>query len=193
MGQGLEQGILWILSVMAALFVGGFLKSYMGRKGENLATHEDIQKLVDQVRAVTAATEEIKAQISNEQREWNLKRDVLFEAVKDITALHHSASKVAALTSIHARNPDAEWVERQRQKANEEVTAAIGEFWKAHTLVTIACGPEVTNGFGKVRDAVETLGRLRANDNEQILVHTREINVLLNDLAGLIRKDLLTK
>jgi hypothetical protein len=40
--------ILWSLTVIAALFVGGFLKSYMGKKGENLATHEEIQKLVDQ-------------------------------------------------------------------------------------------------------------------------------------------------
>jgi hypothetical protein len=44
------QWILWPLSVLAALFVGGFLKSYFSKKGENLATHEDIQKLVDQVR-----------------------------------------------------------------------------------------------------------------------------------------------
>jgi len=29
------------LSVLLALFIGGFLKSYMCKKGENLATHED--------------------------------------------------------------------------------------------------------------------------------------------------------
>lgn len=57
--------ILWDLSVIVALFVG-FFSAYMAKKGENLATHEDIEKLVDQVRAVTTATKEIEAKISND-------------------------------------------------------------------------------------------------------------------------------
>ena len=72
--------ILWVLSLILALFIGGFWKSYMAKKGENLATHEDIDKLVEQVSAVTKATKDIEAKISSEvwdrQRRWDLKRAV---------------------------------------------------------------------------------------------------------------------
>jgi len=36
------------------------------KKGENLATHEDLDKLVVQVRAVTTTTKEIEAKISTD-------------------------------------------------------------------------------------------------------------------------------
>lgn len=73
---------LKVLKVQAAAgglsLVGGWLGAYLGsylkKKGENLATHEDIDKLVDQVRAVTQTTKEIEAKISNEvwdrQKRW---------------------------------------------------------------------------------------------------------------------------
>jgi hypothetical protein len=56
---------LWVLTVLAGGFIG-FMAAYLKKKGENLATHEDITKLVDQVRAVTTATKEIEAKISTE-------------------------------------------------------------------------------------------------------------------------------
>jgi hypothetical protein len=53
-----------------------------------LATHEDIDKLVDQVRAVTQTTKEIEARISNEvwdrQKLWEMKREVVFDAMKRV-------------------------------------------------------------------------------------------------------------
>jgi hypothetical protein len=65
------------------------LRRLLKTKGENLATHEDIDKLVDQVKVVTATTEQIKTEISdaawNRQKRWELKREVLFEAAKRIT------------------------------------------------------------------------------------------------------------
>jgi hypothetical protein len=45
-------------------------------KGKNLATYEDIDKLVDLVEAVTTATKQIEARISNEvwdrQKRWEM-------------------------------------------------------------------------------------------------------------------------
>src|SRR5579863_4588638 len=78
----------WGLTTLIAAFVGSFLAGYLKKKGENLATHEDINKLVTQVAAVTEATQSIEARISNEvwgrQRQWEMKRDALFEAVRAI-------------------------------------------------------------------------------------------------------------
>jgi hypothetical protein len=56
----------WGLTTLGGAFIGSFLGSYMKKKGENVATHEDIEKLVDQMKAVTQATKEIESRISGE-------------------------------------------------------------------------------------------------------------------------------
>lgn len=67
--------------------VGAYFGSYLKKKGENLATHEDIDKLVVQVSAVTTTTKEIEATISNvtwkreRKYEWQLKAIESFNAL----------------------------------------------------------------------------------------------------------------
>ncbi|HKM82576.1 MAG TPA: hypothetical protein VJY15_16650 [Candidatus Acidoferrum sp.] len=76
------------LTALASSGVGLYLGAYLRKKAENLATREDLDKLVEQVRAVTTATKEIEARISDEawnrEKMWELKRDVLLEAVKGL-------------------------------------------------------------------------------------------------------------
>jgi hypothetical protein len=70
------------LAVLNALFLWGWkpsLKSYMTEKGKRLATREDIENVLSEVRAVTKETETIKAQIGSDlwlrQTIWNHNRD----------------------------------------------------------------------------------------------------------------------
>jgi hypothetical protein len=77
------------LVTFASAGAGAYLGGYLKKKGENLATHEDVDKLKEQVRVVTTTTKEIEAKISNEvwdrQKRWELKRDVLFEGTKRLS------------------------------------------------------------------------------------------------------------
>jgi hypothetical protein len=77
-------GLLTIIASGLAAYLGSYLK----KKGENLATHEDIDKLLAQVTAVTQATKEIEAKISvdvwERQKKWEIKKDALLEAVKEL-------------------------------------------------------------------------------------------------------------
>ena len=70
------------------------------KKGENLATHEDIEKLKEQVRVVTTTTKEIEAKISTEvwdrQRRWEMKREVLFEASKSLARVCDALMRINA-------------------------------------------------------------------------------------------------
>lgn len=182
----------WALSVIVALLVGGFLKSYTSNKGENLATHEDIEKLVEQVRAVTNATEKIKAAISTEQREWNLKREVLFEAVRDMATLQHAAWKVASISAM-AKRTSSEHVRHLKSDASSELNIAISAFWKSRTLVDITFGQEVSRGFLEIGGKLDALGRLSATDEEDIVEHVNQIREMLDGLSELIRGDILCR
>jgi hypothetical protein len=108
-------GALWVLSVLAGGFIG-FLTEYLRKKGENLATHEDIALLVDQVRAVTTATKEIEAKISTEawdrQKRWEMRRDVLFEATKRLAAVREALNSfdVTFAAARKSVSGDAGWV-----------------------------------------------------------------------------------
>ena len=79
--------VLFLLPFIAAA-AGAYLGAYLRKKGENLATDEDIEKLDDQVRVVTTTAKEIEAKISDElwnrQKRWELKREVLFEASRSL-------------------------------------------------------------------------------------------------------------
>ncbi len=57
--------VLWFVIVMsiAAAGIGTFLGSYFRRKGENIATKEDFDQLLKQLKDQTKATEDIKAEI----------------------------------------------------------------------------------------------------------------------------------
>jgi hypothetical protein len=83
--------IIAVLSFLLGAVLRPYLAGYATKKGESLATHEDIDKLVDQVKAVTEATKKIEAEISsgvwNKQKRWEMKREVLFEAARTISEI----------------------------------------------------------------------------------------------------------
>jgi hypothetical protein len=84
----MEQFTIWALGSLVGAFFGSFLAGYLRKKGENLATHEDLDKLVEQMKVTTEATKSIEARISGDvwdrQRQWELKRDTLLETVRSI-------------------------------------------------------------------------------------------------------------
>lgn len=77
--QAIRDGISaasWMVMVLtlAAAGIGAFLGAYLKKRGENLATKEDFGDLLQQIKAQTQATEEIKAEV---QRDLNTFSDTL--------------------------------------------------------------------------------------------------------------------
>jgi len=75
---------LEILLVPILGAAGAYIGSYLREKGKNLATREDLDKIVIQVERTTKVTEEIKASISGEQwvrqKRWDAKYQMLLPA-----------------------------------------------------------------------------------------------------------------
>jgi hypothetical protein len=97
---------LYLLLTFIVAGGGAYLGSYLKKKGENLATHEDIGKLVDQMAAVTMATKEIEAKISDDawsrQKRSELRRDIMLETVDGISRIRAEMGRLMATTAAAA-------------------------------------------------------------------------------------------
>jgi hypothetical protein len=129
--------------VLTAIVAGGgaYFGSYLKKKGENLATHEDIDQLVNQVAAVTQTTKEIEAQISNavweRQRKWEVRREALFEVTKELGSVEYGLG-ILVLTFSSAKQGANE-----KTAAGETWNLALEKFKRARVLALLVCGDEL--------------------------------------------------
>jgi hypothetical protein len=142
-------GLVVFVSSSVSAGAGAFLGSYLKKKGENLATKEDFGDLVKQVQAVTTATKEIENKLSHEvwnrQKQWKLKREVLFELTKAMS------SAVDALTTVYSfyetERKRSGPMPPARQEKELSVTASFSDaataFDNATILATILCGTDL--------------------------------------------------
>jgi hypothetical protein len=103
----LENLALWLLISIAGSLFGGYLAGYLRKKGENLATHEDFQKILRQLNETTRATKSIEAKVSDEswekQRRWEMKRDALRDVLQ---AYQGTENALVELIRIISRSSD---------------------------------------------------------------------------------------
>jgi len=106
----MDNAALLFLLPLIGSGIGTFLVSYLKKKGENLATHEDIKMLVDQMAAVTQATKQIEAAIADDfwgkQKRWELQRDVLLAALDQIANFQGETNKLTAMASVGRKLQD---------------------------------------------------------------------------------------
>ncbi len=98
--RAIDEGLAfpwWLyLSVLFLTFVGGFLGAYLKRKGENFATKEDFDSLLNQVKETTIATESIKVDLAKgswlHQQSWHLKEKYYSGLLEELYKLRESLS-----------------------------------------------------------------------------------------------------
>jgi hypothetical protein len=126
-----------------------FLGAYLKKKGENLATQEDIKNLITQVSAVTTATKEIESKITGDlwdrQKRWELKREALFEMTKRIALAKSALQHLCAVYTTEKASKEKGKPERpeKRIEVGTEWTEAANELDQTTSLVALTCGQDV--------------------------------------------------
>ena len=164
MAGQMEQWLWPALTLVVGLFTGSYLKSYIGKKGENLATHEDIQKLVDQVKAVTQATKEIEAKISddvwNRQKRWEVKKEALFDYMRELGGLEDALSTFGSTQLAIVQSGESadapHWIDR-RVEAVEKWTKCSLSYSQAEMRAILVSGQETRNIIHGVGVLLRTL------------------------------------
>jgi hypothetical protein len=189
----MEKLIELALFVLASGF-GGYFGAYLKKKGENVATHEDIDKLVTQVSAVTQTAEEIKAGISDDvwrrQKHWELKKEVLLEATRKLRALEEALVSLQTLYQVKQKYDSEKFMERTKEEF--DLWRKVSEdFKEAALLAGIVCGKELSDlcdtFSGIARDGASEIMREDLRAYRQRLPELAKQSVLVTTA---IRKEL---
>lgn len=155
---------LGIIGLVAG--VGAYFGSYLKRKAEDRAIRENLTNLTVQVSAVTRATEEIKSEITSEvwdrQRQWEMKRDVIFDCIRALASVDDGLMLLANTHLLASNAPAKEtstWIDR-KSEAMAKWSIAAEKFDAVRQLVPIACGDEVKDAL----TAVALIARKTASD-----------------------------
>ena len=149
----MENLVSWMGATIVSAFIGSYLSAYMKKKGENLATHEDIQKLVEQVQATTEATKAIEARISDDlwgrQRRWEIKRDTVFGMLKAIGQMNAALLVLDAANRASGRDSETT---KKRIGAFSDFQTGLHELDNHFLLCRLSCGPSLSESLAKVRE-----------------------------------------
>lgn len=175
----------------------GFLNTYLNKKGENFATHEDIDKLVDQVRAVTKTTKEIETKISSDlwdrQKQWELKREILFDAAKNLSEIENKLLSFHTFWRMRMNGEilGEESKIRLENQCTTEWQKAIRSFEETETLISVTCSKETMKAFAELGDLLRnTVGKIVDGDVE-MYAKTKEERGRKSAIARVqIRKEL---
>lgn len=185
--------LLPFISAGAGAYFGGYLR----KKGENLATHEDIDKLREQVGVVTTTTKEIEARISNEvwdrQKRWEMTREVLFSAIKGLAEMDDALTGMRALLAPELqalRKPDnAQWLGAVHEKHEKYLQATRG-FDHALLLVAAICSDEIRKAFQNFRLSADKLAMEIINNNSADKQLMDELSLAIFGARAAVRKEL---
>jgi hypothetical protein len=137
----------WLVTLICS-FLGAYGGAYLKKKGENLATKEDLSMLVTQMEAVTKATKTIESEITDRswdrQRHWEMKRDALIAALEPLTRADEMTIKfitAVAKTSAGDQNPN------DRNEAETEWQQALNLFNSKRRILRLMCTTETTKAF----------------------------------------------
>jgi hypothetical protein len=137
----MENLLVGALIFIVGLFGSSFLPSYMKKKGENLATKEDIQNLAAQTALLTQTTKDIEAQISdkvwNKQRQWEMKRNTLVSAVQALGRADAGLLRLATAYTLARRDGEEAWAQKIGETKLEwnDLINIYDEKWFAAELV----------------------------------------------------------
>jgi hypothetical protein len=144
----MDPAVTGFLAVLGSL-AGGYFGSYFNKKGENKALQEDIA-------ALTKTTKQIEAKISNEvwdrQKQWEMKREVLFVAAKRIAEMEEALAGLSATLQVEQKPDNLGFAESTHKKINQW-SEASAKFDEVTLLVAIVCKKETKEAMENFRTA----------------------------------------
>ena len=165
------------------------MKPYLQKKAENYATHEDIQKLVDQVRETERLKADIADQMWDRQAKWKFRADHYGILVADLAKMNSGLSELRSFMDP----------ENQAGKAQSETIMTHVELMSKHvedvaqhiTSAGLFASPDAIQAFTKAYYAhIAVLDSMHRNLLPDAETRAKEFNSAFASFVMLARKDL---
>jgi hypothetical protein len=175
--------LFWTLSTILALFIGGFLKSYMSKKGENLATKEDIREL-------TRVQREIEAKISGElwqkQKQFEMKKDAIVAAMSEFPSAENY------LLMMYSQLKLGKQTEQDKIEMLREYYKVFGAFERAVWTAELVSGDDVRAMLFAYKSLFVEMGTLVIRGDFELYENKRSDLVRMQTaLYNAVRKELM--
>jgi hypothetical protein len=147
------------------------------------------------MRAVTQATKEIESKISNEmwdrQKQWEIKKDAIFDAMKEMGRVENSLIELMARYIAFKSEIVAEDERQARVDAGTRFQQALMSLNRANVLLALVCSDEVRNKISVIVGIGTNVRKhLSTNDVNEANKRTQELMDALSELTFMIRAEL---
>jgi hypothetical protein len=141
-----------IVTVLLGILTASLL-AFGKRSAENIAMNANFQNMLEQLKAQTAATENIKAAINDgvweSQRHFEMRRDVVFDAIRVQGELDYAFIDLrsALLTPIPEREDLIVDAIRKRLEKAKNFESCNAKFYRAMRLTEMVVGETLSNAL----------------------------------------------
>jgi hypothetical protein len=171
------------LYFLAGMFGAG-LAVYVNKKFENRAMKEDITEL-------TRIVEDIKAQISNEHREWEIKKDVAWETSEKLAVLVAAVAEVSTSMVAYLHHPEDSKRSENAKTARQTFDDTHALFGTTRFRVKLAFGKEINTALQRVEKQIKDLRWFtRGTEESMVLLQYSEALVAVESFLKLLGSDI---
>jgi hypothetical protein len=185
-----------VITVLSA-GIGAFFGAYLKQKAENLATHEDFQKVLTELKETTRATKEIENKLLDtmwdRQKRWELKRDVLIDIATKLATANNALLSFHALclTEIDPKSKGNPGLVPKRLEIATAWNTATSELQRVVVIASLACSAEVVTALNEFALFVMNLAaKISAGDSEVYMQQANELFAKHGAISKAMRKEI---
>ena len=162
--------------------------AYAGERAKLLAQFHNLDRLVEQTEKLTATTETIKAQVSDEmwdrQVRWTYKRDVYVKIIEAVGRIRTGLARLDAAFGVESQ--DADFAKQLAEAGSKQAEEANDDLVRSYDIAPIVVSPEAY----KVLKDIMRVSKTRFNKAEGVKQAIFGINEKLTLFQQEAMKDL---
>jgi hypothetical protein len=180
--------------------IAAYAGAYFKKRGEDRAIEDGFAQVLRQTKETTQATKAIEARITDEvwdrQKRWELKRDILLEAIKRSAALDEALNTYRSFVDLDIKRApqgpelDTHWAQ-QNLETKRTWNKASADFDETRAIVEAICSSELklaTDNLGIF--AAISAARLAKGDSESWAEVDRGVFYRIKNIQVAIRREL---